>query len=647
MKTEFIRQYQSVMAPPPLARRITDRCRPECCLAQKDSGSVWLMEGADGGRYILKLDDARRKTLGREYALMGQMPEDLPCPVPRAVDYFEQDGTACLLRTYLPGRPLSQAWGADTPCPEEECVRIGVRLCALLDRLHGLDPPVIHRDIKPENIILTPEGEPALIDFGIARNYRDGQGADTVFMGTRRTAAPEQYGYAQTDQRTDLYALGVTLIWLLTGSYEPGALEEIPCSRRLKRCLQKAAAFDPSDRYASAREMGRALSSAAGGGKPAVRAALLGGLALVLGGGLLCLGPGILSQDPAGASAPPEPPGPAEDATPAVEFSSPLLEQAVRAELNIPQGGITAEDLKRVRRLAVVGQAVPGREQVYEYRLTGYLDGVSQLGLEGGDISDLSLLADMPNLRELYLCAQQVSDLSCLAGLPLESLYLCDNQIRDLSPLGECTTLQTLYLGCNPLEDLGPLASLTGLRRLNLDQWEAPYTVDSLRPIAGLPLEYLSLGNLIPADGSWEALEGLDGVRELWLSDPPEQAVARLPEMTGLQSLSVYNFWAAGELDAAALPQLSSLSLYGGPERLDWLRGLEGLSVLSLCGPGRFDLAPLAELGRLQYLYLFDCQIADYSPLARAPELKVVQTDAQSAAAVEAACPDRAFALNP
>lgn len=330
-----------------------------------------------------------------------------------------------------------------------------------------------------------------------------------------------------------------------------------------------------------------------------------------------------------------------------MEFSSPLLERAVRAELDMPQGAVTAEDLERVRRLAVIGQTVPGREQVYEYRLTGYLDGVSQRGLEGGDISDLSLLADMPNLRELYLCAQQITDLSCLAGLPLESLYLCDNQIRDLTPLAECAALQTLYLGCNPLDDLGPLASLTGLRRLNLDQWDAPYPVDSLQPIADLPLEYLSLGNLIPADGGWDALDRLDGVRELWLSDPPEQAAAHLPEMAGLQALSVYNFRAAGELDALPLPALTSLPLYGGAGRLDWLRGLEGLGALSLCGPGRFDLEPLAELEQLQYLYLFDCEIEDYSPLSRAPALRAVQADAQAAAAVEAACPGHTFALNP
>lgn len=275
-------------------------------------------------------------------------------------------------------------------------------------------------------------------------------------------AAPEQYGYARTDQRTGLYALGVTLIWILTGSYDPGALEKALCSRRLKRCLQKAAALALSERYSSAREMGRA-PSVAGGGEPAFPAVPAAILAAVLAVCLFFALPQASGPDSPKSS--PSPPSTdfAQETVPAVEFGSPLLEQAVREELDMPQGGITAEDLTRVRRLAAVGRTVMGQEQVYEYRLAGYPDGVYQRGVDAGGISDLSLLSAMTNPRELYLCAQQISDLSCLAGLPLETLYLCDNQISDLSPL----------------------ASLTGLRRLNLDQWDAPYTVGSLSPLTG------------------------------------------------------------------------------------------------------------------------------------------------------------------
>lgn len=155
------------------------------------------------------------------------------------------------------------------------------------------------------------------------------------------------------------------------------------------------------------------------------------------------------------------------------------------------------------------------------------------------------------------------------------------------------------------------------------------------------------MGNLVPADEDWTALDRLSGVWELWLSDPPAEAVAHLPKMAGLRTLSVHNFWTARELDALPLPRLVSLFLCGGPERLDWLAGLDRLSSLSLCGSGRFGLAPVAGLERLQYLFLFNCRISDDFPLSQVPDLKAVYADAQLLDAVEAASPDHTFALNP
>ena len=94
-----------------------------------------------------------------------------------------------------------------------------------------------------------------------------------------------------------------------------------------------------------------------------------------------------------------------------------------------------------------------------------YYMGDSTGGAAWGDVSDLSLLASMPNLKELWLCRQQISDLSPLEGLPITRLVLCDNQIEDLSPLSSLTSLNTLWLGGNAPSDLTPLA---GLPRLNL-----------------------------------------------------------------------------------------------------------------------------------------------------------------------------------
>lgn len=92
-------------------------------------------------------------------------------------------------------------------------------LCDILHKLHGNLPPIIHRDIKPSNIIFSSDGVVKLIDFNAARELRAEQNEDTRLMGTRRFAAPEQYGFGQSDPRTDIYALGITFYYMLTGDY--------------------------------------------------------------------------------------------------------------------------------------------------------------------------------------------------------------------------------------------------------------------------------------------------------------------------------------------------------------------------------------------------------------------------------------------
>ena len=135
-------------------------------------------------------------------------------------------------------------------------------------------------------------------------------------MGTRSTAAPEQYGFSQSDQRTDLYALAVTLRWMVTGSYRPEALETADCSQGMKRFLRKAASFAPADRYPDARSMGAALDRLAAPPRRRILPVLLACLAAIL----VAAGGWFLHQNRP------------------VDFGSPLLEQAVRLELDRPGG---------------------------------------------------------------------------------------------------------------------------------------------------------------------------------------------------------------------------------------------------------------------------------------------------------------------
>lgn len=104
--------------------------------------------------------------------------------------------------------------------PEYRVIEIGIRLTQILHELHKAHPPVIFRDLKPANIMLTSkhnDHDLYLIDFGIARNHTPGKAKDTIRLGSPGYAPPEQYGSAQTDQRSDIYSLGATLQTLLTG----------------------------------------------------------------------------------------------------------------------------------------------------------------------------------------------------------------------------------------------------------------------------------------------------------------------------------------------------------------------------------------------------------------------------------------------
>ena len=140
---------------------------------------------------------------------------------------------------------------------ECEAVHIIVQLCDILTYLHTRQPAVIHRDIKPQNVILDPGGVLYLIDFDISRKFDPQAVKDTMFLGTLATAPPEQYGYGQTDARSDLYSLGVLLIYQCTGRYERAALAEMP--PRLRKIAETCTQFAPKERYTSAIRLRRAL----------------------------------------------------------------------------------------------------------------------------------------------------------------------------------------------------------------------------------------------------------------------------------------------------------------------------------------------------------------------------------------------------
>lgn len=184
--------------------------------------------------------------------------------LPRIVDIFEDQDFIYIIEDFVEGITLDNLLKQQRKIDEAQGLQWFQDLCDVLYYLHGQQPhPIIYRDMKPSNIMVQPDGTLKLIDFGIAREYKQDSNADTTYIGTKGYAAPEQFGKAQTDARTDIYSLGVTMYHLLTGKspYEPPyqfvpARELVPeLSCGVEYILNKCIQSEPADRYQTVDEL--------------------------------------------------------------------------------------------------------------------------------------------------------------------------------------------------------------------------------------------------------------------------------------------------------------------------------------------------------------------------------------------------------
>lgn len=211
-----------------------------------------------------KDDESRRialESLLKEANLMKKL--DHPT-LPRIVDIIDDSKTVYIVMDYIEGESLNKVLDAYGAQPQEAVIEWAKQLSEVLDYLHTRVPPVIYRDMKPANIMLKPDGTIRLIDFGIAREYKKGKAGDTTSIGTRGYAAPEQFGdKGQTDARTDIYSLGVTLYHLVTGKNPAEPPYEIypirhwnaNLSSGLEWLIQKCTQLNPNDRFQSCAEV--------------------------------------------------------------------------------------------------------------------------------------------------------------------------------------------------------------------------------------------------------------------------------------------------------------------------------------------------------------------------------------------------------
>lgn len=171
-------------------------------------------------------------------------------------EMFKCDDSLIVIEEFINGKTLQRILDDNGPLDEDIAIGYIINLCSILDILHNQTPPVIHRDIKPSNIIIDNSGVLKLIDFDVSRVYKEDSNMDTHILGTKGYASPEQFGFEQTDCRSDIYSVGVLINVLTTGKHIKEKLNE----GKLKDIIEKCTSLSPDSRYSSVKELQMDLS---------------------------------------------------------------------------------------------------------------------------------------------------------------------------------------------------------------------------------------------------------------------------------------------------------------------------------------------------------------------------------------------------
>ncbi|MGN0505345.1 MAG: protein kinase [Lachnospiraceae bacterium] len=416
----------------------------ECLSCKEDCDTLLVKDRHTGQKLVAKCYNAKSVALQENSVQRMHL---TGTAAPDFVGEYRNAACYCVLREYIEGTPLDE-YMKKHRITEEIILDIALDLVKAMRELHESEPVIIHRDIKPQNIIIQGNGKVSLIDFGISRVYKEEQTNDTFLSGTEDFASPEQFGFMQTDIRSDIYSFGVVLAWMLTGKAKP---IKAPLTK-LENIAAKCCAFAPEKRYKNddmllrdlsrlTREHIRLVRTRAK--KAAVCALLTAAVAAVVF---------MIYEKPSAQNS--------------VSFREPLIEEAVRMVLGKPEGELSREELEQVREIYI--QADSAYATIDEF----YSEGEKWYETDSrihGPIESLEDLRRMPNLSIVFINAEHIRDISPLEELEyLEQVSLSDNYISDITPLKDKERLWNVSLMSNPLKGIGELQTWPVIRNLNL-----------------------------------------------------------------------------------------------------------------------------------------------------------------------------------
>lgn len=587
----------------------------ECLKESEDSSTFLVKETATGILCVLKWGRNRQtEFLRNEMEIMKKMADRKLSGIPKAYRIFEENGEVYLVREYIEGMSLAQMVLQKGGISEAEICRISRKICQTAEQFQNPDEPMIHRDIKPENIVVTPGGEVVFIDFGTMRSYKKDGSRDTFVVGTRGTAAPEQYGYTQTDQRTDVYAIGQTMLYMVSESYEMNQLSECAVSRRMKKIIEKACSFEPDKRYGDAAQLRRAVEKCQANNRKKVYKKAGAVFGLIAAGYILAIfsPDGTVIENKRIETA--EQSAAEEQIQAEITFREELIEEAVRKELGLSKTDkITASMLEDVRKLRIVGKEILDDEDTF-WGEGRHVDGKdSSFGSVRGNITDLSDLAQMVNLEELALCNQKIEDISGLKELPLKKLYLSKNMITDFSVLLNLIDLDTLCIMENPAENLSVIGECTGILRLNIQGMNLT-DIDFLK---NLSLDYLDMSNVEVENNIFEPLAEMKKLDTLCMCDVNEAAAETLSQMSTLKALFMWGDSTILEnlKPLKGMTQLETLAFTTQISSLEGIEQFPSLNFLSVSFSLVKDLSPVTGAKNLQVIDISNADIENFEPL--------------------------------
>ena len=587
----------------------------ECLKESEDSSTFLVKETATGILCVLKWGRNRQtEFLRNEMEIMKKMADRKLSGIPKAYRIFEENGEVYLVREYIEGMSLAQMVLQKGGISEAEICRISRKICQTAEQFQNPDEPMIHRDIKPENIVVTPGSEVVFIDFGTMRSYKKDGSRDTFVVGTRGTAAPEQYGYTQTDQRTDVYAIGQTMLYMVSESYEMNQLSECAVSRRMKKIIEKACSFEPDKRYGDAAQLRRAVEKCQANNRKKVYKKAGAVLGLIAAGYILAIfsPDGTVIENKRIETA--EQSVAEEQIQAEITFREELIEEAVRKELGLSKTDkITASMLENVRKLRIVGKEILDDEDTF-WGEGHHVDGKdSSFGSVRGNITDLSDLAQMVNLEELALCNQKIEDISGLKELPLKKLYLSKNMITDFSVLLNLIDLDTLCIMENPAENLSVIGECTGILRLNIQGMNLT-DIDFLK---NLSLDYLDMSNVEVENNIFEPLTEMKKLDTLCMCDVNEAAAETLSQMSTLKALFMWGDSTILEnlKPLKGMTQLETLAFTTQISSLEGIEQFPSLNFLSVNFSLVKDLSPVTGAKNLQVIDISNADIENFEPL--------------------------------